>query len=254
MTSHRAFTLTELLVSMTIGSILLLAAALMLGNTGAGYERIAGGVDSEREARGALNQLAADLANARFHKDGVIEISTAAWPVDKLGFLCLQAPRAQADTNRAADLCAVSYAIGNISVNGRPVRCLMRRCHESAETFTAIKQDELHALLESRDDNCEPVAFGVVSFMARPKVRDAAGQWVDCSPADAGGPEAIDVRLVLARRGLMAKLRRPEDWDGAGAAAIRLGIPSAASRNPDLEVYSALICFGNHEHSPATTP
>ena len=62
------------------------------------------------------------------------------------------------------------------------------------------------------------------------------------------------VCLVLARRGLIAKLQMPADWDGAGAAAVLLGKPAAARCNPNLEVYSTLIGFGNHDHPAATTP
>lgn len=254
MTFQRGFTLTEMLVSMTLGSVLLLAAVVMLENTGTGYERIGGGVATEREARGLLSQLAADLSNARFHKDGVIEMSSATWPVDQLGFLCLQPAMAQADDGRIGDLCAVSYAIRDLSVNGKTVRCLMRGCRDSADTFKALENDGLHPLLTRHDDRDEPIACGVVSFMARPQARDPAGQWIAWSPTDPTGPEAFDVCLVLARRNLLAKLQRPADWDGAGTAAIMLGPPAAVSRNPNLEVYSTLIPFGNHDHPPATKP
>ena len=46
------FTLLEMLASLAIGAILLLAATAMLGNSGTSYERIAGGVSAERDARG----------------------------------------------------------------------------------------------------------------------------------------------------------------------------------------------------------
>ena len=254
MTFHRGFTLTEILVSMVIGSVLLLAAVAMLENTGACYERIGGGVATEREARGLLSQLAADLSNARFHKDGVIEKSVAIWPIDRLGFLCLQPAQAQSDAGRIGDLCAVSYAIRDLSFNGKSVRCLMRGCRESTATFMALENDGLRPLITRQDDSDEPVALGVVSFMARPKSRDPAGEWVDWTPGGATGPEALDVRLVLARRDLIAKLQTPADWDGASAAAVPIGPPSAACRNPNLEVYSTLIRFGNHDQPSATTP
>jgi len=251
---RRGFTLIEMLVSLAIGSILLLASVAMLDNTGAAYERIGGGVAAERDARGLLSQLAADLANARFNKDGVLEKSSATWPTDKLGFLCLQPAQAQADSGHIGDLCAVSYAIRDLSVNGRTVRCLVRGCNESSDTFKALQNNDLHSLLTRHSDSDEPVAFGVVSFTARPKSRDSAGQWIDWPAGDSTGPEALDVCLVLARRNLITKLQRPADWDGAGAAARLLGLPSAARRNPRLDVYSTLIRFGNHDHPPATKP
>jgi len=251
------FTLLEMLASLAIGAILLLAATAMLGNSGTSYERIAGGVSAERDARGLLSQLAADLANARFHKDEVIGKSTASWPIDQLGFLCMQSAQAQADAGRIGDLCAVSYAIRDLSINGKTVRCLVRGCRDSADTFKALENDGLRALLTRHDDNDEPVAFGVVSFMARPKSRAPGGKWIDWTPGDPGdpaGPEVLDVSLVLARRDLIGKLQQPADWDGTTAAARLLGPPSAAHRNPHLEIYSALIRFGNHDHPPANEP
>jgi hypothetical protein len=56
------------------------------------------------------------------------------------------------------------------------------------------------------------------------------------------------VCLILARRDLAGKLKLPEDWDGAGTAASLLGNPSEAQNNANLEVYSTLISFGNHEN------
>jgi prepilin-type N-terminal cleavage/methylation domain-containing protein len=133
------FTLVELLSSMVIGSIILLAAASLLGSSGDGYERVGGGVATEREARALVTQLTSDLATARFHKDGVIEASTKSWPDDRLGFLSLQPVQAQSDNGRIGDLCAVHYYIDDITIGGKTVRCLMRGFRESVETFKALE-------------------------------------------------------------------------------------------------------------------
>ena len=254
MTHRRGFTLTEMLVAMAAGSVLLLAAAVMMDRTSAGYLRLGGAVDAEREARGLLSQLAADLENACDHPDGVFEASTAGWPADKLGFLYLRPAHGQAADRRIGDLCAVNYALRDVSINGKTVRCLMRGGMESAATFQALDHDTLHASLARPGDRDEPVAFAVVAFSARPLARDAAGQWGDWAPGGTTGPEALDVRLVLARRELAAKLRTPADWDGAGAAARLLGPPAAAARNRDLEIFATRLPYGNHDHPPIAKP
>jgi hypothetical protein len=59
------------------------------------------------------------------------------------------------------------------------------------------------------------------------------------------GPQALDVRLVIARRDFAAKLKQPGDWDGGNKL---LGEPAEADRNKSLEVYGALIRFGNDEN------
>lgn len=242
----RGFSLIELLFSMAIGSVVLIVAATLLGSSGDGYERIGGNVASEREARALIRQLAADLATARFHKDEVSEKSTAAWPLDTLGFLSLQPPQAQSEAGRIGDLCAVNYSISDLTIGGKMVRCLMRGFRESNVTFKALREDNLGSLFENKPDSDEPVAFGVISFEARPRLRDSDGQWIDWVKKDDTGPEAIDLKLVLARRNLAGKLKLPSDWDGAGSAAKLLGEPSKADHNKDLEVYETTLRFGNH--------
>ncbi len=148
---------------------------------------------TEREARALITRLTADLSTARFHKDGILEKSSATWPADRLGFLCLQPAQAQSDAGRIGDLCAVNYYIKDLSIGGKTVRCLMRGCRESKDTFKALEDDKVSSLFTERNQTDEPVAFGVVSFEARPKSRDPSGKWVDWARNDLTGPEALDV-------------------------------------------------------------
>lgn len=245
----RGFTLIELMCSMAIGAILLLAAASLLGSSGDGYERVGGGVATEREARAVMSQLSDDLSTAVFHPDGVLESSSASWAQDRLGFLTLQAADAQSDDGRIGDLCAVNYYIKDLTMNGRTVRCLMRGFRESVDTFKALGSSGVSGLFTARGDIDEPVAFGVVSFEARPKTRDNSGKWVDWQKNATTGPEALDVKLVIARRGLAAKLKTSPDWDGAGSAGKLLGEASEAERNGELVTYGTLIRFGHDAKS-----
>jgi prepilin-type N-terminal cleavage/methylation domain-containing protein len=232
----RGFTLVELMCSMAIGSVILILSASVLGSSGEGYERVGGSVASEREARALITQLASDLSSGRFHKDGVIGKSAAAWPVDCLGFLSLQPAQAQTNTGRIGDLCAVNYYVKDLSIGGKIVRCLMRGFRESGETFNALRGGSIAPLFAENAVLDEPVAFGVVSFEARPKSRDADGKWGDWIQNDTTGPESLDIKLVLARRQLAGRLKSPGDWDAAGMS----------SRHKDLEVYATTLRFGNH--------
>jgi hypothetical protein len=171
-----------------------------------------------------------------------------------LGYLCLQPARAQSDAGRIGDLCAVGYYVSDVSIRGKSVRCLMRGCRESKDTFKALEDRAVTPLFSPRPACDEPVAFGVVSFTARPKSRDPSGKWVDWARGGRAVPEALEVSLVLARRDLIAKLKQPADWDGATATATLLGPPSAARRNANLEVFSALMRFGNHDLPSIASP
>lgn len=244
---HRGFSLVELMATMAIGAVILLTAAALLGNFGDGYERVGGGMATEREARALMTQLASDLSTARFHKDVMIENSTATWPVSRLGFLSLQPADAQSEAGRIGDLCAVGYYLKDLAINGKTVRCLMRGFRESNETFKALGDGSVSSLFAEREIIDEPIAFGVVSFMAKPKTRDDSGKWIDWVENDDDGPEALDVSLVIARRGLAGRLKLPADWDGAGTTGRLLGHPSDAGRNHNLETYGTMIRFGNDE-------
>lgn len=244
----RGFSLIELMCSMAVGTIVLLAAAALLGSSGDGYERVGGSVASEREARAILTQLSSDLSTARFHEDTRLENDGAGWISGNLGFLSLQPAEAQSDKGRIGDLCAVNYYLKDINISGRTVRCLMRGFRESGDTFQSLANGSVASLFSPRDNIDEPVAFGVVSFEARPKSRSNSGDWIDWVENDTRGPAALDVRLVIARRDLAGRLRQPSDWDGATAAGKALGKPAEADRNPDLQVYRTLIRFGSDEN------
>ena len=240
------FSLVELLFSMAIGSIILLLAASMLGSSGDGYERVGGTVATEREARALITQLSADLSTAQFQKDAKFAPPSSSWPVDTLGFLTLQPREAQSEAGRIGDLCAVNYYIKDLQVGGKWLRCLMRGFRESKDTFQGLKDDNVPGLFAEQPNIDEPVAFGVISFEARPKTLDAAGNWIDWVKNDTTGPDAIDMKLVIARRNLVGKLKQASDWDGSGSSAKLFGNPSEADRNKDLEVYATLIRFGNN--------
>ena len=237
----------ELLVSMTIGSIVLIVAATMLGTSGDSYERIGGSVSSEREARALVTQLSSDLASARFHKDGEFNTSAAEWPVDRIGFLSLQPDEAQTQAGRIGDLCAIHYYIKDLPIGGKTVRCLMRGFRESADTFAALRAGTLDPVFVERPLADEPIAFGVVSFQARPKTRDGSGKWIDWVVNDVTGPQALEVKLVIARRDIGGRLKLASDWNGTGSAEKILGKPTEADRNKSLEVYATTLRFGNHD-------
>ena len=240
------FSLVELLFSMAIGSIILLLAASMLGSSGDGYERVGGTVATEREARALITQLSADLSTGQFQKDAKFDRSSASWPVDALGFLTLQPREAQSEAGRIGDLCAVNYYVKDLKVGGKVLRCLMRGFRESKDTFQGLKDDNVPSLFTEQPNSDEPVAFGVISFEARPKTLDSAGNWIDWVKNDLLGPDALEVKLVIARRNLLGKLKQSSDWDGSGSSAKLVGNSSEADRNKDLEVYATLIRFGNN--------
>jgi prepilin-type N-terminal cleavage/methylation domain-containing protein len=244
---RRGFSLLEVLMTMAIGSVLLLVAVTMLSQAGDGYERGSGSVAAEREARAVLTQMGDDFAKAVWHQETILDAGGEGWKQARTGFLSLQADDAQSESGRTGDLCAVHYYIKDIQVGRATVRCLMRGFRESGEVFPALKAGTFSTLFGEEDAD-EPVAFGVLSFSAEPLVRDNTGKWEDWQrlAADdpfAGSPQAIRLKLVIARRELLGKLSTTRDWD---SSPLR-GEPYQAANNPDLERYEVIQRFGNDD-------
>lgn len=244
------FSLVELSCSMGVGSIILLLAASMLGNSGDGYQKISNQIANSREARAIINQLSSDLSHATFNASQIIETPQSAHPSHHLGFLSLQAPHAQSAQGRIGDLCAVNYYLADLKSGEQTVRCLMRGMRESADTYTALKNQSANSLFEKQPDRDEPIGFGVVSFELQAKAKDTDGQWVDLK-AESGNmtktPEAIAIRLVVANQSLCAKLKSSDDWDGVGTNSKFLGDHEDVAKHPNLEIHEMLIRFGHHE-------
>jgi prepilin-type N-terminal cleavage/methylation domain-containing protein len=234
------FTLVEMMVTMAIGSIILFVAATVLSRAGDGYDRGAGNVAAEREARAALTQMAGDLAKAEWHDETILENDGSGWKKGKLGILSLQADDAQTEDKRNGDLCAIHYYIKDVDVAGTSVRCLMRGFRESGDVFPALKSGTYDSLFQEEDVD-EPVAFGVVSFSAEPLQRDDSGKWEDWNGDKTSPPAALRVKLVVARRELVGKMTISSDWD----THPLLGNPDEALHNRNLETYEAIQRFGN---------
>ena len=112
---------------------------------------------------------------------------------------------------------------------------------ESAETFKALQDDKVATLFDAREQIDEPVAFGVVSFSARPMFFNDSGKWEPWTESSRVEASALDVRIVIARRDLVGRLKQPGDWDSSPL----LGDPSKPEQNKNLETYSTFIQYGN---------
>lgn len=235
---HSGFTLVEMMVSMAVASVVLLTAAYLLGGTGDSYDRVGGNVAAEREARAAIAQMRSDMESALHHPAAPFSNSA-----DTLAFLSLQPAIAQSDAGRIGDVCAVNYRLTDLPVGNRVTRVLVRGFRESAETFASLKSGSASGLFDPRDLLDEPVAFGVLAFDTNPVVRDETGGWRTWSPAGGDAPEAVDLRLVLARRETLGRLRTAGDWDAATSRADN------AENESDLEVYETRIRFGHDDGS-----
>jgi prepilin-type N-terminal cleavage/methylation domain-containing protein len=235
------FTLLELMVAVSVGGVVVILAAGLLKTSSDRYGWVGGNIAVEREARAAMDQLTTDLATGQFHPQQVMTIDVAAWPKDRLGFLTQKTADAQTENLWLGDLCAVHYYLKDCQTNGQLVRCLMRGFRASSDSFKALYAADLAGLFIDKPED-EPIAFGVISFSARPRKMELAGVWRDWVSDDLVSPEAFEIRLVLLRREFWGQLLTEADWDRNPAV---LGDPAVVLENPKLKLYEAKITFGN---------
>ncbi|MES2474727.1 MAG: prepilin-type N-terminal cleavage/methylation domain-containing protein [Verrucomicrobiota bacterium] len=229
------FTLVEMMFSLTLGTVILLTAAGLLGSSGDGYGRTSGSVATGREARASLDQLGTDLASAVSMKDAVLATGSGG----KIAFLTLLSESAQSDDGHLGDACVVSYRLADLKIGGRTRRCLVRSLRESGDTFRALRAGDSARAFTDKFSIEEPLAFDVVGFESRPKVVALGGVWQDWVADESDAPDALEIKLTLVRPQLAGRMRTQQDWD---ALAMRSG----KSRNPGLETTTATLRFGNH--------
>ncbi len=144
--SSVAFTLLELLVSMTLLSLLLVVLMSMVDNSTKLWRQSENRVDSYREARGAVNTITADLASIMPSTDlKFFQCNTIADLPDSiekspeyshLFFLTSQPAESQDLTANKSDLCLVGYyiAYSKASINSEMPSLNLYRYFQSSDT------------------------------------------------------------------------------------------------------------------------
>ncbi|HEY8898800.1 MAG TPA: prepilin-type N-terminal cleavage/methylation domain-containing protein [Chthoniobacterales bacterium] len=155
--SDGAFTLLELLVSMTILSLLMVLLLSMVNGATKLWKANENRVDSYREARAAINVIASDLSSlypsANLSYFATQADSTPKTPVSiegldgRLFFVTALSADAQESGKNKSDLCTVGYflAFDKTSLTGRGVSSynLYRYFRSSDATFPAIEKGDL---------------------------------------------------------------------------------------------------------------
>lgn len=236
------FSLLEVMVSLGVAMLVLLLALGAMNSASDGYAESTNRVAATREARAVLGLMAEDFAKALPDEVPVIEASTRDWPRDRAGFLCLQPDDAQAVSRRVGDVCGVVYYVRDWDLGDRVVPSLWRGFRSSGKVFEALKNGRVDELYRA-SPNDEPIAKGVVSIAIQPLVRgdDGAFQAWEDGGAGQAVPEVMMVRLVMARRELMGKLRTVEDWE----ASNLLGRYEESGESRFVEVFEFTQPFGH---------
>lgn len=184
-----AFTLLELLVSMTILSLLLVLLLSMVDSATQLWRANENRVDAYREARAAINTIATDLTGLQAFSDPgffateadkdapeVRSAGSAAHMDGRLFFVTTLSTDQQESGKNRSDLCTVGYFLAyerSSLIGGGPRSYnLYRYLRSSDDTFTALSQgqplDSGTTVDPSPTGNAELLAKNVVRFEIKP--------------------------------------------------------------------------------------
>lgn len=221
------FTLAELMVSMSIGSVLLLVILAVVQSGGDGYEKATQRVDANVEARAALTTLADDLSSVRFDGNFVLKDVVGAWSGSELSFLTLKPRTAQDSSLASGDLCFVHYYTAVTrqleGTSGPYSRKLYRRLVSSRTVMDALKNGgdfEAPDTDPTRAED-EAVAFNVVQFLVKAKLETEEGEVIDWKRLD-DEPDFLEITLRVTDNRTAALFPEQGDWDASHELARRM--------------------------------
>jgi prepilin-type N-terminal cleavage/methylation domain-containing protein len=195
-----AFSLLEVLVAISVLSVLLLILLNIVQNATSLWRGAENKVDAYREARAALQVMSSDLknilptTNADFFRTNLTN-------TPNIGFLAALPISSQDTTSSKSDICAIGYfvAYDNKSPvagdNGRQSYNLYRYFVESNETFDKLKNDP-DSVLDIDPDRLEILARNVIDFNANYFSTDGTNisQWT--RPPATNMPHLVEIKIT----------------------------------------------------------
>lgn len=222
------FTLLELLISMTILSLLLVILMAIVDSSTKLWRVSENRVDSFREARAALNVIAADLRGAlATGNENFFQIntstnlpSTALSPPEagNLFFLTRMPADAQSPESNDSDVCAVGYFLAYDSVvfgSGERTMNLYRFFENSNETFKLIEDDKKlpDRPLTTGPSGEEVLARNIVKFEVSAFVYSDSGTLEKFVPSpETPFPDVLEISLVALNNEIAQRLKSESDW------------------------------------------
>ncbi len=219
----RAFSLLEILVAISVLSILLVVLMNIVQGATSLWRKSENRVEAYREARAAIQVINTDMKNILATTN--IHFFQTNLPTNSpnLGFLATL-PTTFQNTNSLSDVCTVGYvrAYENKSpiagATGRQAYNLYRYFVESNETFTNLQSNPSQALIQSFETNhFEILARNVISFQANYFITNASGTltpWTQSAATPMPGLVEITLTAVNNERALRFDPRNSaSQWD-----------------------------------------
>jgi prepilin-type N-terminal cleavage/methylation domain-containing protein len=196
-----AFSLLELLVAVSVLSILLVILLNIVQGATSLWRGSENKVEAYREARAALQVMASDLksilpsTNTDFFRTNLTN-------TPNIGFLAALPISSQDTTSSKSDVCTVGYflAYGDKSLvagnNGRQSYNLYRYFVESNQTFTNLSNPSTALTEKFNQDHFEILARNVVDFQTAYFVTNSSGLTNWTQSAASPMPQVVEIKVT----------------------------------------------------------
>ena len=231
------FTLIEMLVSMVVLAVLVLAMMTLVDNATDLWRDNEDRTDACREARAALLIMARDLENAvagtnvnfvRFN----LESGAAGTNHGSNVFFLASLPMSAQETGSRSDVCEVGYflALDRTAASTNRTLNLYRYFRSSNHTFSNLTTSSLFTNVTTGVTGEEVLARNVVGMKITP-VSANAGTWTAFTPTAAAPlPEVVEITLLAIGQDVAKRIEESDGWSDTNSLLMRQAIQTFTSR------------------------
>lgn len=236
-TSARAFTLIEMLVSMVVLALLVIAMMALVESATTLWRDNEGRTDACREARAALVVMARDLKNAvagtnvHFMKFN-LQSGAASTNYGSNVFFLASLPTSAQEADSRSDVCEVGYflALDRTPASTNRTLNLYRYFRSSNHTFSNMAASSLFTNVATGATSEELLARNVVGMRITP-VGANVGEWTAFVPTtDAPLPEVIEITLLAIGQDTAKKMEDFGSWTDTNSPLMRQAVQTFTTR------------------------
>jgi prepilin-type N-terminal cleavage/methylation domain-containing protein len=233
----RAFTLMEMLVSMVVLAVLVMAMMSLVDGASNLWRKSESRIDACREARAALTVMTRDLRNAvtgtnlnlmRFNlQSGVVGTNYGSNV-----FFLASLPTSAQEADSKSDLCEVGFflALDRTPASTNRSLNLYRYFRSSNQTFSNLISGSLFTDITAGASGEELLARNVLAMKITP-VSSSGSDWIPfVRTPETPLPEVIEITLLTVGHDVAEKLEDLNGWTETNSFLIRQAVQSFTTR------------------------
>lgn len=218
-TVRGGFSLIELLVAMTITTLIVVTLIGLVGQSSAVYRDSRAAVASLSDARSMLQFLEAEI-RSRLPRTALLTQTTAGGP-DMMGYIRAGSYDEQL-LSPLGDLSTAVYYVAFTNDAPNVVSPKLFRHHlDARKTQELLESPPPWAMPTVDPASDEPLLHNVIRFEAKPKQAGPAGSYIPWTPAGPGSPTAVEIVVEITDDAAAARFTSESAWQALRDDAAR---------------------------------